>query len=286
VTIDKRAVRAILEKVNRSQHHFTVLKTSIDKWNDRRPYRFLQQANADGSQHALVLHFLEEIPIDWSVRLGEAIHDLRSALDQCVYWLSVDFSGGEVSGTSFPVYTSHTDFARKAKVTAKNPSGWSFVSGMHKVRGVGAAPLAFIEALQPYPDRNAPHVTAIHNLNKLWNQDKHRLVHLWGLRITHAEMTSEGPFVADCVPWMSPWVLHEGAEALTLTCPSPRPDVEMSGTCEANVAIQAPGIGDTVSLWDIYKYTANVVAKLVGAIGHPDTTIDLATWDAVEIGQA
>lgn len=36
------------------------------------------------------------MPIDWAIILGEAIHDLRSALDQCVYWLTIDWERREL----------------------------------------------------------------------------------------------------------------------------------------------------------------------------------------------
>ena len=283
--IPEAAIEAVLLKVNRAQHHFVVLKEAIERWNQKKPYRFIPDDDPNGMKYVLRVHFLEPIPAQWSVILGEAIYDLRSSLDQAIYWLSVDHAGKEVASTQFPVFKRRADFFLRSRITERNDSGWAPNSGMFRVREVGPGPLAFVQALQPYPQRRTPYCRAIRELNDLCNQDKHRLVHLWGLILTQTDLRASGPFAGDCVPWVATRIVHENAVAFRLTCPTPRPGMKMGGECIANVAIQgaAGHKGGPASLWNIYKYSANVTDKLVRAIGRQEGPIDLTTWDALAI---
>jgi len=121
----------------------------------------------------------------WSVVLGEVLHDLRSGLDQAVYWLTVDWEGRPLKGTAFPINETKAAFER----TRKNSVVWTNDSGMHKIRGIGPGPLAFIKALQPYPQRRKWfYCRDLLTIHDLWNQDKHREVHVWGMRFEKTQL--------------------------------------------------------------------------------------------------
>lgn len=97
----------------------------------------------------------EPPPDDWPLLAGEAIQNLRAALDHMVYAVS-----GEKSGTQFPIFTDPAEFKEKAP-------------GM--LRGVPGPVRATIENAQPYrsypPD---PAQTMLEQLRVLSNRDKHR----------------------------------------------------------------------------------------------------------------
>ena len=218
--VDHDAVAGIILKVNRAHEHFTTLKGEIDAWNERRPYGLVPEVHAHGAKHLLRVRLTEPIDVMWSVLLGEAIHDLRSALDQIVYQLTIANTGKALDRTQFPIFSKRRRFAETSKRFPYGVPG----SGLHQIRGVASGPHSFIEALQPYPQRRTRTVhRSIANLHDLWNQDKHRLVHLWGIRFANAEVSVGGthPF-SHCVPtFFSGQVLHEGAVAIKIVCDPP-----------------------------------------------------------------
>lgn len=97
------------------------------------------------------------MPDHWPLLAGEAIQNLRSALDHLVY----EKSGG-ASGTQFPIFTDAGRFQGK--------------SGQY-MKGVSGAVRTFIEEVQPYrfmPEHAAQHPLA--QLRSLSNLDKHRVL--------------------------------------------------------------------------------------------------------------
>ncbi len=234
-----------------------------------------------GRKHFYRVKFTTPIPVDWAVILGEAVHNLRSALDQCVYWLSVDWASKEVPFCSFPVLTKSTLFHEKER-RGRRRGAWTHRSGMYKIRGIGPGPQAFIEALQPYPQRyRRPFCLDIWTLQRLWNQDKHRLVHLWGLRISNDDLEMRQDAAANCrVLSRDRRVLRDDAVFLRIACDPPHADVQVRGQVTAELAI---GVGKGagtygVELRDIYTTAADVIRKLVNAIGRQDNPINLAVW--------
>lgn len=77
--VNGEAVDAVIEKVNRAHHHFVVLTAETKDWNGRRPTSLRHEVRNGGARHDLRLDLDEPIPVSWSVRLGEGVHDLRSA---------------------------------------------------------------------------------------------------------------------------------------------------------------------------------------------------------------
>jgi hypothetical protein len=267
--VDPRALAGIDTKVARASEHLTALNDEMVAWDTRRPWRLSHHVHDEGREHLWRLRFDEPIPIEWSVILGEIVHNLRSALDQSVYWLGVDWTGKEVAGSSFPVYTRKATFAQRKK---KSKTEWSSTSGMYKIRGIGPGPHAFIEALQPYPQRygHRRDCLALRLLHDFWNQDKHRLVHLWGLRVTDDTLELPVEIADDCVFGIDRRMRHEGAIVMKMTSDPPHPEVEMSGELTAFLSIQAgtQAGGPSISLLEMLRITARIVRKLTDALGH------------------
>lgn len=97
------------------------------------------------------------MPLDWPLLAGEAIQNLRAALDHLVY----EKSGGN-RRTQFPIFTDRCEFQ---------------VLGKRYMKGVPEPVRAFIEEAQPYrfmPEQAAQHPLA--QLSALSNLDKHRVL--------------------------------------------------------------------------------------------------------------
>jgi hypothetical protein len=97
----------------------------------------------------------EAPPDEWPLLAGEAIQNLRSALDHMVYAAS-----GEHDWTQFPIFTDPAAFEKK---------------GPDMLQGVPDSVRATIERAQPYHNfPPAPRQTMLEQLRVLSNRDKHR----------------------------------------------------------------------------------------------------------------
>jgi len=240
------------------------------------------EVHDQGRKHFYRLKLLKPMPVDWAVILGEAVHDLRSALDQCVYSLGVDWTREEVPFCSFPVYRTKAMFYERERRGTRR-GDWTYRSGMNKLRGIGPGPQAFIEALQPYPQRyRRLYCRDLRTIHDLWNQDKHRLVHLWGLRFAEPQVRLPQTISTDCVVGIDRRVLHDRAIVLNIACHPPHPEVQMKCEISASLAVYGGkrAGGPSLSFWDIHRTIADVIRKLTNAIGQQDRPINLAVWTA------
>jgi hypothetical protein len=277
VKVDSRALAGIERKITRAHEHFGCLHDEMAAWDARRPWRLVPEIHDQGPKHFFRLRFLEPIPIDWAVILGEGIHDLRSALDQAVYWLTVDWSREPLKNSSFPVNIRRADFEKRRKNGA-----WTNDSGMHKIRGIGPGPQAFIEALQPYPQRyRSFYCRDLRTIHDLWNQDKHRLVHLWGLRFRDPQLRLPKYVAPESAVQIDRRILQDCAIVLKILCVAPNMDVQVKGEIGTDLAFYSgkrTSGGTNESLWDIGSTVADIIRKLVKSIGRQDRPISTAVW--------
>jgi hypothetical protein len=279
--VDPRALAGIERKIARAQQYLQTLYGEMEAWSDRQPWRLVDEVHDDGRKHFWRVRITEPIPIDWAVVLGEAIHNLRSALDQAVYWLTVDWTGDELALSSFPVYTQRANFYQRAKKTGT----WSSSGGMYKIRGIGPGPQAFIEALQPYPQRHRrPYCLDLRLLHDLWNQDKHRLVHLWGLRFGDPQIRVHQRVAADCIVSIDRRLKHDNAIVLKVTCDPPHGEVPMHGQITGMLSIHGGkrAGGPSIGLLDMCRTAVDVIRKLMCSIGRQGHAINLTVWTAKE----
>jgi hypothetical protein len=100
--VDERAVAAIERKVTRAAEHLRWLHDDMSRWDAAKPWRLVEEIHDQGRKRFYRLQLEEPIPIEWAVVLGETIHDFHSALEQCIYCLTVDWEHRELDQTSFP----------------------------------------------------------------------------------------------------------------------------------------------------------------------------------------
>lgn len=222
------------------------------------------------------LRLEEPLPIEWAVVLGEAVHDLHSALEQCIYCLTVDWQRCELSHTSFPLYTDKNAFY------ARTGSGaWNRRSGMYRIRGIGPGPRQFVECVQPYPQRwRHFYCQDLRTIHDLWNQDKHRLVHLWGLRFD-ADVRFRPEDILTCQAQIDRRVLHDGQIVLKILSSAPRAHLNVKIGVNAAITIksgQRRSGGGALSLWHTTITAADVIRKLANAIGHQDDPVNIDVW--------
>jgi hypothetical protein len=264
--VDDVAIEAIRLKLERAQEHLRTMTLAMDDYVKRRPrsYGIESVDRSPTTSFRYVLRLAEPVPPMLSVILGEAIHDMRSALDQCVFQLYAANNGGkERSGTAFPIVTEPQEYQKHRR---------------DDIRGLGAGVKDFIEKLQPYPDRTLPVHDSLCSLNALWNRDKHRMVHIWGIRMDTSELVANAG--AKVVHTHDGRVLHDGDEAfrmVALTRP-PHQQLRLTGRVGVNPTfehISPRGKPVPMSLFDLHADTLAIVEALLSALPNQDEPVEV-----------
>lgn len=156
-------------KVSRVKEQLDLLLLDFSHFLQDDAYTVRQEIDGNTGEHVLFYECGEmRPPISWSVRIGEMLYDLRSALDHFVWELVCHDGGKPGRHTEFPIIrNAERYFASKAG------------GGMSKLKGVGSAGHTFIEHLQPYHAGNG--VKPLHPLyvlHRLSIIDKHRYLNL------------------------------------------------------------------------------------------------------------
>ena len=136
------------------------------------PAKIVRQGDAEPGEYVLRYH-APELPIVWSVRVGEVIHNLRSSLDHMVWTLVERDQGSPGKHTAYPVFTGKTEFEENIGMLSRTRKGCMF--------GLGQEGIAMLRRTQPYHgwhDGGDAHESALLLLDELWNIDKHRAVPL------------------------------------------------------------------------------------------------------------
>ena len=85
---------SVWAKVSRAEEHIRDLEDAIVAWRDSNSYRITRKANAEFTEQSFIISVLKQSDFQrLSLFTGDAIHDLRSALDHLVYAIAVFRTG-------------------------------------------------------------------------------------------------------------------------------------------------------------------------------------------------
>ncbi len=153
-------------KYGRGQEHANTLKVTVQSWVDAHQGRAAwQPAKRFDTNLDCFIYYVESIelpPIEWSLQIGDLLHNFRSALDHLAWYL---VNAGTAAPplkprqVSFPIYDTAAAF--------KSAVG-------NSVPGISAAQQAIIERHQPYHKSRDPQFHPLALLRDLNNIDKHR----------------------------------------------------------------------------------------------------------------
>ncbi len=147
-------------KLARAKHHVEQLKLEIDIGENDQLYGFTDRTDPKTGEYVLLLKRPPDLFRRYSIIAGEAIHQMRSALEHAV-WNMVP---NPIQGfTGFPVVWEASKYDAKAEKLIKD---------------INPAAAAYIKRLQPFD--NGGDESRLYNLNEMWNADKHRLLNLTG----------------------------------------------------------------------------------------------------------
>jgi hypothetical protein len=170
------------EKARWAEHHYEVLRPEIEAFRNRDDHRITVDVNAETGQYEFRVFDLPSPEPDWGLRIGDCLHNARSALDYLMvrlYALATEQDAKDVEAIQFPV--------------CDKPERWNSSPSVQKFRKEHplSGYLARIEELQPYNMHNPsvwglgkigmPEASlvpgALAKLSAWDNLDKHRVIH-------------------------------------------------------------------------------------------------------------
>ena len=145
-------------KVERAKEHIADLDNAIRRFSESDPYEISTKEKKAIEHIAFYVAKINPVPDHISLILGDAVHNLRSALDHLA-WQLVE-AGGRIPDrdTMFPICQIPKNYAAALK------------GG--KIKGVHPNAEKLISAMQPYPTRDQ----TLWEINRLDIGDKHQLI--------------------------------------------------------------------------------------------------------------
>jgi hypothetical protein len=154
-------------KVNRANEHLDGLRSAVEGFVQSDFYETATEFDYKRRLVARVKN-VEQPPLELAVLIGDAIHNLRSSLDNLAYALATAHTGklppGVARACAFPIFETGPLFRGEKKRGAAP-----------KMRAMAPRTRAAIERLQPYHRRKHPELELLWILEELSNLDKHRL---------------------------------------------------------------------------------------------------------------
>jgi hypothetical protein len=178
------------DKLRWAKHHLEALRVEIKPIEQRDAHTISFSADANTGKYAFYVHDLEELDDgDWSLRIGDCLHNARTALDYLMVRLFALVTGKRpryVGRVQFPISSDLGHFADATKEARKHPafSGYlarieelqPFNLGNQSVWGINPDDPTMATSIFPRPRMHALPIS-LRRLSLLDNLDKHRVIH-------------------------------------------------------------------------------------------------------------
>ena len=135
------------------------------------------------------------VPIEYSIRLGEIVYNLRSSLDQLIWQLVHANYKIPNHRNEFPMFDDESRFNKAEKT---------------KLAGISLRSLARIKEMQPF--RKNDEWSALKTVHSLCNIDKHRSVILPFYMLDRSSATYLGGGIPDVRPLIRSFISSQGPE--------------------------------------------------------------------------
>ncbi len=166
-------------KLDRAWQHLTALEDKVEEFLRRGSHEFDYRFDENLRMFYVWVTPTEKPPPQWSIEVGDVLHNLNSALDHLVCSLArLTVADDECRTTEFPIYTTRDLFESKRQRALVNVS--------QEARDI-------IEELQPFQAPDNPDMHILEILRRFHNIDKHRRLHLVASNARQALYTPSHP---------------------------------------------------------------------------------------------
>jgi hypothetical protein len=145
-------------KIERANRHISEVECALNAFYDLKPYKVRTKRDPQTRRLIYYVASIEETPRHLLLAAGDAIQNLRSALDHLAFQLFLAGVGGKERDVQFPISADAT--AYKNAVPRRLP-------------GVRQDALDLLDAVEPYKGGKGHQLWVLQELN---NADKHRLL--------------------------------------------------------------------------------------------------------------
>jgi hypothetical protein len=165
-------------KINRAREHVEAVQDAVDDWLATDAYSMSREVDPETSNTVRRAQVRADPPERLSLLIGDAVHNLRAALDHAVYALAQSQLGTlapDVEETlMFPIVGNQN---RKGQ-PIDGSDIFDNAVGRGLLQGVPTAAIAFIKREQPYQWNSGFEFHELWTLHELDRIDKHRRVAL------------------------------------------------------------------------------------------------------------
>lgn len=221
-------------KLERAEKHLQDLETALASFYKLEPCKVVKYLHSEDGRQIFRSEFTIEPPPTLSIIAGDAIHNMRSALDWLICQLSLLNGAKTLKGVEFPIFKDI-------------PTGRLKGSFQYKIRFLPDEAKQATEIIQPYHTGNLAKLQRLWLLQQLDITDKHR-----GLIVEGMIMSIPLPNI----PGLIKNALNDG----TIEVVIPIKDYEFNPEPIAGVAFRAEGLTEPVTppqLGDIYNLIAD-----------------------------
>lgn len=167
--------------MHRAKLHIEAVAQPIQRWLQSDAYTLAEHFEPKTGDHVLEAKITKPLGQDWPLIIGDAVHNLRSALDHIAYQLALDSYQAQHPGEAIPLgHQRRIMFPVVATSNDPKLSVDDFYAQVIKgqLRYVPPEAAAAIEALQPYKrSPSDPAGDPLWIVNELDAIDKHRKLH-------------------------------------------------------------------------------------------------------------
>ncbi len=185
------------DKLRWANGHFERLAAAIKGFEEGENHRFSVEIDANEGKYTFYVHDLEPVDPDWSLILGDCIHNARTALDYLMvqlYAMVTSTDPREVKGVLFPISESPDDFnALRGVAEARKHLAFSgYLTRIEELQPYNALnPSIWPVTIAPGQPLTRSPGSSLSLLNRLDIRDKHRALHA-----TRAAISIGGAFAS------------------------------------------------------------------------------------------
>lgn len=164
-------------RMERASEHATNLGTAIGEFMKTNPYEIVHEFDPNPvadefppgtavlGSHRYRIKIQREVPDRISILAGDALKDLRSALDYVAWQLALAQSDTPPQSTAFPIFGDGTRYR---------------TDQLRFIGGIDPATHAVFDSVQPYHAGDKAFEQPLWVLHRLANDDKHKVPHVVG----------------------------------------------------------------------------------------------------------